>query len=108
MLALALNLQWGKTGLFNAGIAGFWGLGAYVASMVVTNPVPSALARPGHWGIDQTAFPSLLGVSTAFWVGIILAAIVAGVLALLIAIPPLRPRADYFAIATVGPPVLRM
>ena len=27
MLALALNLQWGKTGLFNAGIAGFWEIG---------------------------------------------------------------------------------
>lgn len=102
MLALALNLQWGKTGLFNAGIAGFWGLGAYVASMVVTNPVPSALARPGHWGINQTAFPSLAGVSTSFSVAIVLAAIVAGVLALLIAIPTMRLRADYFAIATLG------
>ncbi len=102
MLALALNLQWGKTGLFNAGIAAFWGLGAYTASMVVTNPVPTALARPGHWGIDQAAFPAVFGVSTSFTVAIILAAIAAGVLAFFIAIPTMRLRADYFAIATLG------
>lgn len=26
---LGLNLQWGYTGLFNAGVAGFVGIGAY-------------------------------------------------------------------------------
>jgi len=102
MLALALNLQWGKTGLFNAGIAGFWGLGAYVASMITTNPVPTALARPGHWGIDQAAFPAVFGVSTSFSMAIVVAAITAAVLAFFIAIPTMRLRADYFAIATLG------
>ena len=102
MLALALNLQWGKTGLFNAAIAAFWGIGAYTAAMVVTNPVPTALARPGHWGIEQGAFPVVFGVSTSFGVAIILGVIAAGVLAFFIAIPTMRLRADYFAIATLG------
>ena len=102
LLALALNLQWGKTGLFNAGIAAFWGLGAFTASMVVTNPVPSDVARPGHWGINQASFPIVFGVSTSFGVAIIVAAIVAGLLAFFIAIPTMRLRADYFAIATLG------
>ena len=29
ILALGLNIQWGFTGLFNAGIAGFFVIGAY-------------------------------------------------------------------------------
>lgn len=29
LLALGLNIQWGFTGLFNAGIAGFFAVGAY-------------------------------------------------------------------------------
>ena len=33
ILALGLNVQWGFTGLFNAGIAGFFGIGAYTAAI---------------------------------------------------------------------------
>lgn len=103
LLALALNLQWGQTGLFNAGIAGFWGLGAYVASMLVTNPVPCCSPGiPAHWGIDQAVFPKVFGVSTVFAIAPIIAALAAAVLAFFIAIPAMRLRADYFAIATLG------
>ena len=31
---LGLNLQWGYTGLFNAGIAGFVGIGAYTMAFL--------------------------------------------------------------------------
>lgn len=102
ILALALNLQWGHTGLFNAGIVGFWGLGAYVAAIVVTNPVVPATGTPGHWGIDQTLFPAPFGLSMSFGAGVIVAAFVAAVAGFLIAIPALRLRADYLAIATLG------
>lgn len=102
MLALALNMQWGYTGLFNAGIIGFWGLGAYVGAMVTTNPVIPTIGEPGHWGIDQAVFPSVFGVSTSFAFGVILAALAAALVGFLIAIPALRLRADYLAIATLG------
>jgi branched-chain amino acid transport system permease protein len=117
ILAIALNLQLGQTGLFNAGIIGFWGIGAYAAAMVVTEPLAPGLGTPGHWGIDQSLFPQLQGMSTAFGVGVfpetagvstsyafgvIVGALVAAVLAFFIAIPTLRLRADYFAIATLG------
>lgn len=103
LLALALNLQWGKTGLFNAGIVAFWGIGAYVASMVVTNPVSlGAPGVPGHWGIDQTLFPRVFGVSTAFLLAIVAAPFAAAILAFFLAVPTMRLRADYFAIATLG------
>ena len=37
LTCLGLNIQWGFTGLFNVGIAGFFAVGAY-ASALVTGP----------------------------------------------------------------------
>jgi branched-chain amino acid transport system permease protein len=34
ILALALNLQWGMTGMVNFGIAGFYALGAYTSGLL--------------------------------------------------------------------------
>ena len=44
LLCLGLNLQWGVTGLFNVGVAGFVAVGAY-ASALLTGP-----HSPDHWG----------------------------------------------------------
>jgi len=41
ILALGLNIQWGNTGLFNIGIAGFYALGAYTSALISGLP-PSA------------------------------------------------------------------
>ena len=41
MICLGLNLQWGQTGLFNVGVAGFVGIGAY-ASALLTTPATDA------------------------------------------------------------------
>ena len=43
IITLGLNLQWGQTGLFNVGIAGFVAIGAYTSAMLTTPPGP-------HWG----------------------------------------------------------
>src|SRR5207244_9906832 len=55
VLALGFNLQWGYTGLFNAGIAGFYLIGAYVAAIAITAPSPPIVVGgipvyPGHLG----------------------------------------------------------
>src|SRR5216117_1200227 len=47
VLALGFNLQWGYTGLFNAGIAGFYLIGAYVAAIAITSPAPSMIGGAG-------------------------------------------------------------
>ena len=36
ILCLALNVQWGMGGLFNAGIAGFFAVGAYTSAIITT------------------------------------------------------------------------
>ena len=46
LLSLGLNLQWGVTGLFNAGIAGFYALGAYTSAILTMAPAPG---RTGGW-----------------------------------------------------------
>ena len=38
LLSLGLNVQWGFAGLFNVGIAGFFGIGAYASALMTTAP----------------------------------------------------------------------
>ena len=38
VFALGLNVHWGYTGLFNIGVAGFFALGAYAASLLTIRP----------------------------------------------------------------------
>jgi branched-chain amino acid transport system permease protein len=86
ILALGLNVQWGFAGLFNAGIAGFFAVGAYGSAIVTGAADPD---RVGGFGL-----PAPLG-----WLA-------AMALAALIAWPIgrvcLRLRSDYLAIATIG------
>ncbi len=90
--SLGLNLQWGYTGLFNVGVAGFLAVGAYTAAILTTAPAAPTINLPGHLG----------GFSQPFWVGLIGAILMTGLVAFLIALPTLRLRADYLAIATIG------
>ena len=86
ILALGLNIQWGFTGLFNAGIAGFYAIGAYVSAILTTAPT----AR--HLGGYEMPYP----------VAFAAAMIVAGILAWGVGRICLRLRSDYLAIATIG------
>jgi len=57
ILCLALNMQWGFGGLFNAGIAGFYAVGAYTAAIITSANSPSHLG-----GFD---LPIVLGLIAA-------------------------------------------
>jgi branched-chain amino acid transport system permease protein len=78
LLALALNLQWGLTGLVNFGVAGLYALGAYA----------SALAT------ERLGLPFLLALP--------MAALVGALAALLLAALSSRLSGDYLAIVTLG------
>lgn len=86
LVTLGLNLQWGLTGLFNVGLAGFVAIGAYTSALLTT---PDDAARLG--GFD---LPILAG-----WLG---AMVVGGIAAALTGIATLRLRSDYLAITTFG------
>ncbi len=93
LLAMGLNMQWGQTGLFNAGIAAFYAIGAYVTAILITGPAPAvAGVYPGHLG----------GFSQNWLVALVASGLISGFVGFLIAIPTLRLRTDYLAIATLG------
>jgi branched-chain amino acid transport system permease protein len=93
VFCLGLNIQWGYTGLFNIGIAGFFCIGAY-ASAMITTPKPT--------GIYAHYVHQIFGLNLPFIVGLVGAAVICGVIAFLIGIPTLKLREDYLAIATLG------
>ena len=45
IICLGLNLQWGQTGLFNVGVAGFVAIGAYTSALLTTPETAGALRR---------------------------------------------------------------
>jgi branched-chain amino acid transport system permease protein len=86
LITLGLNLQWGLTGLFNVGLAGFVAIGAYTSALLTTPDTPGRFG-----GFDM---PILIG-----WLG---AMIVAGTAAAITGFATLRLKSDYLAITTFG------
>ena len=86
IITLGLNLQWGLTGLFNVGLAGFVAIGAYTSAILTT---PDDPARIG--GFD---LPVVIG-----WLA---AMLLAGAVAAIVGAATLRLKSDYLAITTFG------
>jgi branched-chain amino acid transport system permease protein len=86
VLCLALNIQWGMGGLFNAGIAGFFAVGAYASAIVTT------AASDKHLG----------GFALPIPVGLAVAAILAGLTGWAVARICVRLKSDYLAMASIG------
>lgn len=89
LLALGLNIVIGYAGLLDLGYAAFFAIGAY-AMALITSPSPP-------WGPHPVPFPL-----NYFWVGIILAALIAAGSGLLLGSPTIPLRGDYLAIVTLG------
>jgi branched-chain amino acid transport system permease protein len=93
ILCLALNVQWGFGGLFNAGIAGFFAVGAYTSALLTAAPAAT------HFGGFQLPVP----------VGILASALTAGVTGWAVAKICIRLKSDYLAMASIGiAEILRM
>ncbi|MBX9589864.1 MAG: branched-chain amino acid ABC transporter permease [Hyphomonadaceae bacterium] len=78
VLALALNLQFGMTGLINFGVVGFYGLGAYTSALVT----------------ELLGLPFAAGLAAAIAVGAVAGAAASGL--------SLRLSGDFLAIVTLG------
>jgi branched-chain amino acid transport system permease protein len=86
LLSLGLNLQWGFAGLFNAGLAAFFAIGAYTAAIL------TAPESPAHLG----------GFSLPYIVAWPVAMLLSGAVAWVIGRICLRLQGDYLAMATIG------
>ena len=93
IFCLGLNIHWGYTGLFNIGIAGFFAIGAYTSALI-TAPKPTELYAQ--------FVKQIFALNLPFPVGLMGAAIMCGLVALLIGLLTLRLGEDYLAIATIG------
>ena len=97
ILGMSMNLINGFTGLFSLGHAGFMAVGAYTTALLT---MPSAVKAQIYYlaplikPLDQLNLP----FPCALLIGGLLAAFVGS----LIAVPTLRLRGDYLAIATLG------
>lgn len=86
ILCLALNVQWGMGGLFNAGIAGFFAVGAYASALVTT------AASSRHFG----------GLDLPIPFGLLAAMVLAGITGWAVAKICVRLKSDYLAMASIG------
>ncbi|MBM3569892.1 MAG: branched-chain amino acid ABC transporter permease [Alphaproteobacteria bacterium] len=86
VVTLGLNLQWGFSGQFNAGVVGFMAVGAYVYAFL-TAPLQHGQVGGLHWPIAPAMIASVLATA--------LVALVIGRLTI-------RLRTDYLALATFG------
>ncbi|MBV1693235.1 MAG: branched-chain amino acid ABC transporter permease [Hyphomicrobiales bacterium] len=86
ILALGLNLQWGYTGLFNAGVVGFYAIGGYTYAILTAAPKAGMIANLGvPWALGMLA--AMATSAFAAWI---------------IGLATLRLRDDYLAMATFG------
>jgi branched-chain amino acid transport system permease protein len=78
VFALGIQLNVGTTGIVNFGQAGFMAVGSYAMGIAVV-----------RWGVS-------------FWLALVVGIVVAIAAGLLVGLPSLRLRADYFAISTLA------
>lgn len=86
ILAMILNLEAGWAGMWDLGIAGLLAVGGY--TFIITTQSTHS---------DVTFAPQL-----PMWLGVVLGAAAGGLAALLIGVPSLRVRGEYFLITTLA------
>jgi len=86
IVTIGLNLQWGFTGIFNAGVVGFYAIGGYTQAILTAAPAAGHL---GNFGL-----PWIVGIAAAM--------VVTGLAAWLIGWITIGLRDDYLAITSFG------
>ena len=95
ILAVSLNLINGFTGQFSIGHAGFYAVGAYTSAALVRYAGPPVR-------VLISSLPTVAQDAVLLLMGLLGAALVAGLAGLAVGIPSLRLRGDYLAIVTLG------
>ena len=94
LLALGLNIVVGYAGLLDLGYIAFFAVGAYLYGLLASPHLAEAFPA------IQAMFPN--GLHINIWLVMILAAVVAGVVGMILGAPTLKLRGDYLAIITLG------
>jgi branched-chain amino acid transport system permease protein len=100
MLALGLNVVVGYAGLLDLGFVAFWAIGGYVAGWLMSSFFYQTNFR--FFGSQFSADRHLGGLHINFWFVLIAAALMCGLMGIVIGAPTLRLRSDYLALVTLG------
>ena len=94
LLALGLNIVVGYAGLLDLGYVAFYALGAYMFALLASPHLSEAFPA------FAKMFPN--GLHSPLYIVIPAAALLAGILGVLLGAPTLKLRGDYLAIVTLG------
>ena len=94
LLALGLNIVVGYAGLLDLGYIAFFAVGAYVYALIDSSHLIDTFPA------IKAMFPD--GTHVSFWIVMIVAAVIAGVVGMILGAPTLKLRGDYLAIITLG------
>jgi branched-chain amino acid transport system permease protein len=94
LLALGLNIVVGYAGLLDLGYVAFYAVGAYMFALLASPHLLDVFPALTVW------FPD--GLHMPLWVVVPLAAVLAGLMGVLLGAPTLKLRGDYLAIVTLG------
>lgn len=112
LLALGMNVKYGHTGLLDFGHVGFYLIGAYTAALFVLPPESGGPDTIYLFGLNLPAFfegalPFLPFAELLGWfVAVLAATLLAGIVGVFVALPTLRLREDYLAITVLGMAVI--
>ena len=94
LLALGLNIVVGYAGLLDLGYIAFFAVGAYVFALLGSPHLADTFPA------IKAMFPD--GIHYSIWIVMIVAAVVAGIVGMILGAPTLKLRGDYLAIITLG------
>ena len=94
MLALGLNIVVGYAGLLDLGYIAFFAVGAYIYALFDSSHLIDTFPA------IKAMFPN--GTHVSIWIVMVVAAVVAGVVGMILGAPTLKLRGDYLAIITLG------
>jgi branched-chain amino acid transport system permease protein len=94
LLALGLNIVVGYAGLLDLGYIAFFAVGAYIMGLLGSPHLADVFPA------IKAAFPN--GLHYSIWVLMVGAALIAGVVGMVLGAPTLKLRGDYLAIVTLG------
>jgi branched-chain amino acid transport system permease protein len=94
LLALGLNIVVGYAGLLDLGYIAFFAVGAYIYALFDSSHLIDTFPAM------KAMFPN--GTHVSIWIVMIVAAVVAGLVGMILGAPTLKLRGDYLAIITLG------
>lgn len=109
LMALGLNISIGLAGMLDLGYVTSYAVGAYSMAVFSSAGNLGFAKRMGDWlALESTNLPFegvilfLVGIVSNFWGALIISVLMAMLVGFMFALPILKMRGDYLAIATLG------